>query len=213
MQYLIKLLENNKYDIFFAELPTFIGKISEKQRQELLVDIMDYYYDHNHFSEFQNAFDLIIGDKLNPNFNIDHWAPSFLSLVVLRWPVIELFDYFIKKGANVNFISDTLAFEKAEDLEFEEKHLLFGQYQTVLDFAQIKLDDKLSCDYNYGLPESEPEQSCNEVNNNETVTINKAEYLELQEQSWYLKDLVHTSNLIDYLKTIGGKTFEELSAK
>ncbi len=212
MKYLIELLEQNKYHIFFAELPTFIGKMPEKQRQELLVDIVDCYYNHNRFSEFKNAFDLIIGDKLNLDFNIEHWAPSFLSLVVLRWPIIELFDYFTKKGANINFISDTLAFESAEDLEFEEKQLLFGRYQTALDFAQIKLDDKLSCDYYYGLPQSEPEQPCDNVNNNEIVTISKAEYMELQEQSWYLKDLVHTSRLIDYIKSLGGKTFEELSA-
>ena len=33
-----------------------------------------------------------IGSKLNLDFEIDHWAPSFLSLVILRSPSIQLFD-------------------------------------------------------------------------------------------------------------------------
>ncbi|MAN60210.1 MAG: hypothetical protein CMC08_10280, partial [Flavobacteriaceae bacterium] len=160
-------------------------------------------------SKFKKAFDLIIGSKLNLNFNIEHWAPTFLSLVILRAPSKQLFEYFLKKGADINFIGDTLAFEEGESLEFEKKHLLYGQYQTCVDFAQIKLNDLLTTDYNYDVPDKKIEGHHTEVENGE-ITISKMEYLYLHEQSEYLFDLINTDKLLDHIKNSGGKTYEDL---
>ncbi len=209
-----EILEQKRYDDFVISLEKTISELSEKERQELLVDIIDYHYDHQLFSIFKKSFDLIIGSKLNLNFNIDHWAPTFLSLVVLRAPSIELFEYFIKKGCDINFIGDTLAFEEGESLEFEKKHLLFGQYQTCLDFAQIKFDDSLSVDYNYDTPKCKIENDTEDFPDTDgEITISKSEYLYLHEQSKYLSDVVNTSKLIDYIKSSGGKEYEELKKK
>lgn len=206
---LIELLELKQYDDFFSGLPKVILEMTEKERQELLVDIIDFHYDRNLFSKFKKAFDLIIGAKLNLNFNIDHWASTFLSLVVLRAPSFQLFEYFLKKGADINFIGDTLFFEEGESLEFEKKHLLYGQFQTCVDFTQIKLNDLLTTDYNFDVPGKRSEGDWRDTTH-ENITISKSEYLYLYEQSEFLFDIINTDRLFDHMKRIGGKTYEEL---
>jgi hypothetical protein len=67
-----ELLEAKQYDDFFYSLPKIISDFTEEERQELLTDIIDYYYDGKYFAQFKKAFELIIGAKLNLNFNIDH---------------------------------------------------------------------------------------------------------------------------------------------
>lgn len=209
LKQLNEILETKRFDDFFSSLPKIVAELTEKERQDLLVDIIDFHYDRKQFPKFKKAFDLIIGSKLNLDFNIDHWAPTFLSLVILRAPSIQLFEYFLKKGANINFIGDTLAFEEGESLEYEKKHLLFGQYQTCLDFAQIKLDDLLTTDYNYDVPDKKIEGHHADIEDGE-ITISKMEYLYLHEQSEYLFDLINTDKLLDHIKNSGGKTYEEL---
>ncbi|MCB0462464.1 MAG: hypothetical protein R2816_01165 [Flavobacteriaceae bacterium] len=213
-QQLNEILELKRYDDFFSSLPKIISELNEKERQELLVDIIDFHYDRKFQSDFKKAFDLIIGSKLNLNFNIEHWAPTFLSLVILRTPSIELFEYFVSKGADINFIGDTLAFEEEENLKYEKKHLLFGQYQTCLDFAQIKLDDLLTVDYNYDVPDKKIDNDWREVLDEDgEVKLGIREYLYLHEQSEYLYDLVKTDKLKDHIIYIGGKTYDELNNK
>lgn len=208
------LLETKRFDEFFATLPELVHDLTEQERQELLVEIIDFYYDRKQFSRFKNVFDLIIGSKLNLNFNIEHWAPTFLSLVVLRAPYKELFDYFVKKGANINFIGDSYAFEDAESLEYELKHSLFERYQTCLDFAQLKLDDMLLIDYNYDVPDKKVDGDRSSLAEDAgDMTISIREYLYLYEQSEYLFNLIFTDRLVDHIKNSGGKTFEELKDK
>ncbi len=207
-----EILETKRLDDFLESLPKIISVLSTKERQKLLVDIIDFHYDRKNFSKFKKAFDLIIGSKLNLNFNIDHWAPTFLSLVILKAPSIKLFEYFVKKGANINFIGDTLAFEEGANLEYEKEHLLYGRYQTCLDFAQVKLDDLLTTDYNYDVPNKKIIGNHRDTAEG-AIIISKSEYLYLYEQAEYLFNLINTDRLLDHIKYCGGKTYEELKPK
>ena len=210
IEQLNELLELKQYDDFFSVLPKISSELNERERQQLLVNIIDFHYDKKLFSKFKKSFDVIIDSKLNLNFNIDHWAPTFLSLIILREPSIQLLEYFLKKGAEINFIGDTLAFEEGERLEYEKKYLLYGQYQTCLDFARIKLNDLLTTDYNYYVPNKKIEGHHTDVEDGE-ITISKMEYLYLHEQTEYLFDLINTDKIIDYIELSGGKTYEELN--
>ena len=211
---LINLLEEQKFDAFYLKLTKLNTGLTNVEKQELLVNIIDYHYTNEKALFYKKAFDLIIGGNLNLDFNIDHWAPTFLSLVVLRAPSTDLMAYFIEKGADLNFIGDTLAFEKGKNLEFEKKYLLFNQYQTCLDFAQIKLNDLLTVDYSYEVPKRKVDLDWRElIDENDTINLSKREYLYLHEQAEYLHDLIKTDKLMDYIKLKGGKTFEELPKK
>lgn len=97
-------LKTRIYGQFTEELNTNIKTIKGNEKQQLLTDIIDYYYDKKQHSFIKKAFDLIIDSKLNLNFNIDHWAPTFLSLVVIGAPHIELFEYFIKKEPTLTLL-------------------------------------------------------------------------------------------------------------
>jgi len=209
METLIELLKQEKHEEFLLELSKRIKKCSEKERQELLVEIIDYYYHRDKFSEYKKVFDIIIGSKLNLNFNIDHWAPSFLSLVVLRTPYMQLFDYFVQKGADINFIGDSYFFDDAETIKKEVK-LQSERYMTCLDFAENKLADIFVIDYNYHIPKKEIEGHWTDYKDEDTMTLTKSEYLYLHEQSEFLFDLIQTDKLTDHIKKCGGKTYTEL---
>ena len=210
MKSLIDTIEAFDFAGFEKLWPKLKRKLSGTDKQKLLTTILDEYYSHSRFSQFKRVFDLIIDSKVNLNFNIDHWAPTFLSLVVLKSPSFELFEYFVRKGASINFIGDTMAFETEEAIEDEEEYLLYGRYLTCLDFAEIKLNDLLTTDYNFGPPKYGLIDDLRRIDDDVEITIPKWEYLYLLEQSQYLFDLVKTDKLTDHLKSIGGKTYEAL---
>ena len=208
-----KRLEERKYEEFCSLLEKNVSNLSDSEKQELLVIIMDSHYKTSMFSFFKKCFDVIIGTKLNLNFNIDHWAPTFLSLVLMKAPSKGLFNYFIDKGADLNFIGDSLAFVDEKSKKSEMESLLDGQYMTCLDFAEVRNEDLLSSDYHFGLPEGnlfEMEEDWRLTDENEEIIITKREYLYLREQAEYLKILVKTDDLIYHLKSKGGKTYKEL---
>lgn len=86
-----------------------------------------------------------------------------------------------------------------------------------MDFAQLKLADKLSVDYNYVAFEdiNNIDKSFNwrDVDSSEKITIRKKDYLELLEQSAYLNELINTDKLVNYIVSCGGKTYEQLVKK
>lgn len=179
--------------------------LSEKEKQQILVTIIEDYYNHNFFSKFKKIFNLLIGDKLNLNFNINSYAPTLLSLVIQKAPSYQLFEFFINKGADLNFIGDTFAFEDEESLKFEIENYSATRYQTCLDFANQKSADLLGNDFGFDVPNN---KSLNMKDDN--ITLTKSEYLYLYNQSQYLFDVVNTERLIGFIKQIGAKTFEEL---
>lgn len=210
IQQLNEILELKRYDDFFSSLPKIVSELTEEERQELLVDLITYHYDRELFSDFKKAFDLIIGSKLNLNFNIEQWAPTFLSLIVSVSPERKLFDYFIKKGANINYIGDSYAFEDEETIKREVEYDS-QRYFTCLDFVELKLADLIVVDYNYCPPTREElEKSHKNQGNNKNITISASEYHHLLEQSQYLWDLIYTNKIKDHIISSGGKTYSEL---
>jgi len=201
---LIELIEQNKFKEFNTELRANIKGYTEKQRQKLLVDIMDCYYHRDMFLEYLQTFDIIIGKKLNLNFNIDHWAPTFLSLVTLRAPHKDIFDYFIGKGADINFVGDSCAFDKIKEV------CILPRYLTCLDFIEFTFYD-FFLTFGYDIPKKKIEGHWTKYNNEDTITLTKSEYLHLHEQSKFLFDLIHTDKLTDHIKRCGGKTYNELN--
>ena len=155
--------------------------------------------------------DEIIDSKVSLDFIVDHWAPTFLSLAVYRTSR-QLFDYLVRKGANINFIGDSYAFETEEAIKREVGENGFERYATCLDFAETKLADALTTDYNYSVPEEiENYGAWLDFDRNEEITIKKQDYYYLLEQSLYLRDLIHTDRLVDHIKSLGGKTYEQLN--
>jgi hypothetical protein len=206
---LIQRIEERKIVEFKNE---FINSnLTELEKQELLTNIMDYHYTIDEYSFFNQILNIIIDSKVNLNFNIDHWAPTLLSLVIDKAPSVQLFNYFIKKGAELNFIGDSFYNMSLEEIEFENKYS--ERYMTCLDFAHLKLNDLLTVDYNF-IPAKIPKNiDLRAIDNEEIITISKSEYFNLIEQSQYLNELINMDKIVDHIKSLNGKTYNELKRK
>jgi len=189
------------------------NSLTEMDKQNLLTEIIDYHYSDKDFGFYVKVFDKITDSKVSLDFNIDHWAPTFLSLVVMKTSR-QLFDYFLRKGASVNFVGDSYAFETAETIKQETEELGIERYSTCLDFAELKLADDLTVHYNYSVPDIiDSKTSWQDIDDKEEITIKKQDYFYLVEQSQYLHDLIHTDRLVDHIKSLGGKTYKQLTEK
>lgn len=209
---ILQTIQNKDFTSFTLVWNEHKQSMSEHDKQHLLTEIVGYYYSDADFSFFVSVFNTILKSKVSLNFCIDHWAPSFLSLVVNN-ASIQLFDYFIKKGADINFIADEYAFESEETIQRETGEIGNARYSTCLDFAELTLADLLTIDYNYYVPKTtEQLQTWQEVDDAEQITISKRGHLYLLEQSHYLHDLIHTHRLVNHIKSLGGKTYKELNA-
>ena len=179
------------------------------------MNILEYYYYDKYFSFFVAVFDRLIYSKISLNINIDYWPPTLLCLVVNK-ASRKLFDYFIQKGAILNFVGDSMADLTEDEIKYESISDVKCRYKTCLDFAQLKLDDMMSTDYAYyNSPQSKElmRSWIDMPDKEELMTIKKEDYYYLLEQSMYLRELIETDKLISYIKHIGGKTYEELSEK
>jgi len=189
---IINSIKNKDITAFKVEFSKQV--LSQEEKQLLLIVIFDEYYDFKNYSFFKKVFDIFIESKINLNFKIvNHWADNLLSLVVLKAPHIQLFDYFIDKGAKLNYVS------KASDK--------YEQSQTCLDFSEMKFYDAV---------EDNEFEFFSDINPNfdtileDKVCIDKSEYLGLLERSEKLKDIYETYKLINHIIAIGGKRFAEL---
>lgn len=175
--------------------------LSEKQKQDLLVEIVEYHYSDNSYSFYKKIMDLIIDTKVSLNFSIDHFAPTFLSLSVSLASKL-LFDYLIRKGANINFVGNTKDIDPDDDEMFD----------TCFGFVRLKFDDLMSVNYNFFPSEvCMKNLSCDELESSDKVSVPKREYYSLVRQSQYLYDVIKTDELKDYIKSFGGKTAEEIN--
>lgn len=175
-----------------------------------MTEIIDDHYSDKDFSFFIRVFDKIVESKASLDFNIDHWAPTFLSLVAMKGSQ-QLLDHFLRKGAKINFIGDMLAHENEAVLGTNYPEI--ERYSTCLDFLQLKFSDALTVNYNYiATTHEENAISRQDVDSQELVSIKKREYCDLVEQLHYLRDLVRTASLIDYAKSVGGNTYAELTS-
>lgn len=207
---LSKLFYEKKFSEFTSALSEHLPKLTEKDKQELLVSMIEQFdvWDNRLFPKLIPAFDKIIDTKVNLNFNIDHWAPTFLSLVIHWLATKESFDYFVRKGADINFVGDDLAFATPKEIAEEEK-FGFERYSTCLDFALLKRDDICLLHESY-LPENLVEDSWKSYDNYEKIAVGKADYVLLYDRAKTLNIFVGTDNLIDHIRRIGGKEYEEL---
>ncbi len=210
---LIKAIETKNFSDFEKNWTELHNCLNEADKQGLLTEILNSHYSDKDFSFYIKIFDKIIDSKVSLDFNVDHWAPTFLSLAVMK-ASRQLFDYFLRKGADINFIGDRYAFETEETIKREIDELEQERYSTCLDFAELKLADSLTVDYNYTVPDTkEYITSWQDIDGKEEITINNQEYYYLVEQSQYLHDLIHTDRLVDHIKSLGGKTYEQLKEK
>ncbi len=206
---LLTLIKSKDLENFLVEWSILKNQITEKEKQELLVTIIDYYYEENEFTFFKNIFEKIIESKVSLNFSIKYWTPTFLSVAV-NHTSRQLFDYLLRYGAKLNFIGDKYEGESEETIKQEVRDDN-DRYSTCLDFAQLKLDDMLTTDFDLAEmawdkvkdfdPNEEP------IGN---ITITKREYILLLEQSEYLHDLVKLDRLVDHIKSLGGKEYSEI---
>jgi hypothetical protein len=210
---LIKSIEAMDFSDFEKVWADLRNSLKETDKQNVLTEIIDFHYSDKDLGFYVKVFDKIIDSKVSLDFNVDHWAPTFLSLVVMK-SSRQLFDYFLRKGANINFIGDSYAFETEETIKRETEEIGIERYSTCLDFAKLKLADNLTVDYNYSVPDTKGQITpWQDIDHKEEITITKRDYYYLVEQSQYLHNLIHTDRLVDHIKSLGGKTYKQLSEK
>lgn len=208
---IIEHINNRDLDKFYSLWKEVNKDFAEEDKQELLTDIIDDFYSENEYLFFTKIFDQIIDSKLDLNFQIDHFAPTFLTLVILNAPSIELFDYFVNKGADINYVGDTFAFYTEKEIEEEKELQLFPQYQTCLDFIEICIED-LEMYINMPALTQEVEEL---LKDKETITIkgnaSQNNDSEFYKEPNYTEDLAKTEELKEHIIKLGGKRYEELS--
>jgi len=207
---IINHIKAKDFPSFEKEWRVLKHNLSEVDKQNLLIEILSYHYTEKVFEFYIKVFNKIIDSKVSLDFNIEHWAPTFLSLVAYQ-SSRQLFDYFVGKGASLNFIGDIYAFESEETIKNEVGDNLNLRYWTCLDFVGIVLADALTVDYNFHVPEvTEYDTHWSDCNDKDEITIRKKDYYYLIHQSQYLHNLIHTDRLIDHIKSLGGKTYQQL---
>lgn len=208
---MIQHIESKDFENFKSKWITLKEKLNEKEKQEILVEILIYHYEDREFSFFKKVFDLLLTSKINLNFSIEHWAPTILSQAIDKAST-QLFEYFLKKGATLNYVSDTYLFETIETIKTETEEFGFQRYMTCLDFAERKFAEMISIDYHYAVPKPKDKiENIDNIQEDEFLTVRKKEYYYLIEQSQYLHDLVHTDRLITTIKNQGGKLYSEIN--
>jgi hypothetical protein len=209
MENLFEHISNRDLSSFLAEFENMKNDLDEVQKQELITQIIAFHYDEKDFDFFRKSMDAIIEDHLSLNFNIEHWAPTFLSLAV-HVVSQNLFDYLLSKGAGINFVGDPYAFEDDEYIRTELK-LEDRRYATCLDFAELKIRDMMGTDYHYQKPDwTGIEAPWAEIDASEEITVSKRFYAYLVEQSQYLYELIHLNLLIEHIRKSGGKGYNEV---
>lgn len=211
---LLDFLKQNRRSEFVECLNIVYDDLCEAEKQDLLFEIMNNYYQHTRFDEFKRVFDIIQCEPINLNFHVNHRAVTFLSVVISKAPYLKLLDYFIKNGACINFVGDTLYFVPENNLEFAEMHLDGSRYQTCLDFAESELDNLITKKLSFDFKGTGPKFICEDSENRSSrMLIDTNEYSKLNAQKEYLKRIILTRRIIDYLKAIGARNFDSQGMK
>ncbi|HOY30272.1 MAG TPA: hypothetical protein PKW80_00185 [Bacteroidales bacterium] len=213
---LVKHIKSKDFDAFLADWEKFIVNASRRRIQNFLINIIDGHYNDFDFDFYVKIFDVIIDKDLPLDCNIKHYAPTFLSLAVDK-SSRKLFDYFLQKGAGIDFIGDRYSFETKKFIKKEVGDDLMIRDYTCLDFAELKYADATSVDFDFKLPEEAVRHRCGDDCRSEKmktieITVKKCHYCDLLEQVEYLHGLINTGYLIDYIKSLGGKTYIELES-
>lgn len=205
----LNALKSGAYEPFTSIWEKHQSELSEQQVQELLYSIVQDYYSDKQFNYFKKIFDRIRTRRVSLNFQVDQGAPTLLCIVANHGSK-ELLDYFLREGADINFIGDHYAFATPEEIAKEPPILDYDRYETVLDYTERKLYDLLRLQYHYKVPERKEDISLFEIDKKETITISKFEYYYLIEQAEYLRLVICLDKLVDYIKNLGGKSSYDL---
>lgn len=169
--------------------------LSEIDKQNLLVAILENGYNYKNFNFYKLIFDLIIDRRLNLNFIAnDILNTPFLIIIVDYAPCKELFEYFIDRGAKINFY----------DTQSDEP-------ETCLDFLQNYIEDTLVDDLSDGFYFKV--KSDYGTLSNDKLSIDKENYDQLIIQSTLLYKLRNATILRNYIIATGGKMYRELNQK
>lgn len=202
------MLETKNYESFNDSWLEYFHLFSAEDRQDLLVRIIDELYFKDNYRHLRGIINTIIHPKLNLNFDLDHDAPTLLSLVILRAPSKEIFDYFVRRGAAINYVGDRFAHYTQDEIQ-KEINSEEERYQTCLDYANEYNRELHSIYYNF-VPAKESELEQISILEAKNITISKSDYENLLEQSNYLSKLISVDSLVDHIKALGGKTFDGL---
>ena len=167
--------------------------LTEADRQQLLAYILSNLYHKKYFSFFIKVFDIILYQKTNLNFSLDidtYLAPALLSLVASKAD-IQLFDYFVRQGAIINYVI------KRTDRVGEE-------YCTCLDFLLEIYTDKFD---SYDAAPFDTEFEDRGLDEEGSIQISKSEYNILKWHSYCLYKIIYLDRLITHIKARGGKTY------
>lgn len=171
--------------------------LTEADRQQLLAYILSNLYHKKYFSFFIKVFDIILYQKTNLNFSLDidaYLAPSLLSLVASKAD-IQLFDYFVRQGAIINYVI------KRTDRVGED-------YCTCLDFLLEIYTDKFD---SYDAAPFDTEFEDRDLDEEGSIQISKSEYNILKWHSYCLYKIIYLDRLITHIKARGGKTYLQTS--
>lgn len=207
-QQLIKHIENLDFENFQKDWNLIKEQSTQEQRQKLLLEIVEWHYHKANHKFLEKVFDEILKINTNLDFSIEHWAPTFLSLLVFHNNKM-LLQYFIRNGANINFIGDS-CYNLTETEIDANREFYEPRHETCLDFAYEKYYNMLGHEYDF-YPSYEPiENRRDEENVLEKIEITKGEYFDLIEQALYLQELIQMDRIVDYIKSIGGKAYDEI---
>lgn len=189
----VKSIKDNNFDKFKNEF--LKQKLSVIDKQKLLIVILENLTKNNQYSFYKKIFDLVIDSKINLNFiSNDFYSKPFLFIAVNFFPQIQLFEYFIDKGAKINFF-----------------HIKFDEAETCLDFIQKYIEDTLVDDladgYYYKVAKDYSKIS------NDNICVGKEDYVQLILQSELLYNLRDLTILKNHIIATGGKTYQELQNK
>jgi len=201
---IIEVIEKKDIVSFLLEWKTAVAH-SEEDTRAFLCTIVDYHYKDDDSEFFFKVFNTILEKKISLDFSIDHYAPTFISLVAYNGSTV-LLDYFIEKGADINFVGDRAFFDPDEYSDDES-----GRFWTCLDFMQLVLDDTTLLDYDKIPFKIEIPDNWWHIGPDEKITINKRDLYELADKANLLDYIISVIEMTDNIKSIGGKTYEELN--
>ncbi len=146
---LFKMLENKQISTFLSMKDKIVKELTIDERKEFLIEVIYYIFDKVDEDNFIKIIDVIIGNDLIINCNIDEWAPSLLALIIYTKPSLKIFKYLVEqKGGDINFVADAYAFYTEKEIEQEGYDPDYPRHQTCLDFLKIKRYDIWVMGYN-----------------------------------------------------------------
>jgi hypothetical protein len=89
--------------------------------------------------------------RVSLNFQMDEGAPTLLCTVAHHGSQ-QLLDYFLREGADINYIGVQFAFLTPEEIAKDSLIQDHDRYETALDYTERKLYDLLRLEYHYKIP-------------------------------------------------------------